>query len=122
MSGITTEEDVLHSKDDLAPLFYTDSVADLKDIFVFAEDMTNEDEEKQALAELERLKQEKKEMRRKQREERRRIKEEREKEIAEGKKLLEEELKKMEKEEKKEPATPVQEDEAMKKMEEELRR
>ena len=69
---------MLHSKDDLAPLFYTDSVADLKDIFVFAEDMTNEDEEKQALAELERLKQEKKEMRRKQREERRRIKEERE--------------------------------------------
>ena len=92
MSGITKEEDVLNCKDELAPLFYTDSVADLKDIFVFAEDMTNEDEEKQALAELERLKQEKKEMRRKQREERRRIKEQREKEIEEGKKILKEEL------------------------------
>ena len=54
LSGITKEEDVLNCKDEIAPLFYTDSVADLKDIFVFAEDMTNEDEEKQALAELER--------------------------------------------------------------------
>ena len=42
---------MLNCKDEIAPLFYTDSVADLKDIFVFAEDMTNEDEEKQALAE-----------------------------------------------------------------------
>ncbi|KAM7454184.1 hypothetical protein BLSTO_05062 [Blastocystis sp. subtype 1] len=127
LSGITKEEDVLNCKDEIAPLFYTDSVADLKDIFVFAEDMTNEDEEKQALAELERLKQEKKEMRRKQREERRRIKEQREKEIEEGKKILKEELEKMEKEEmkgkeKKEPEKEEGADEEMKKMEEELRR
>ena len=99
MSGITTEEDVLHSKDDLAPLFYADSVADLKDIFVFAEDMTNEDEEKQALAELERLKQERRERKRKQREERRKIKEQREREIEEGKQMMREELERMEREE-----------------------
>ena len=58
----------------VAPLFVTESVADVRDILVFGEDMTNEDEEKQAIAELERLKQERREMKRKQREERRKIK------------------------------------------------
>lgn len=84
----------------MAPLFYTDSLADIRDILVFGEDMTNEDEEKQAMAELERLKQERREMRRKQREERKRKKEELDKDIAEGKKMMQKELEKMEKEEK----------------------
>ena len=52
----------------VAPLFVTESVADVRDILVFGEDMTNEDEEKQAIAELERLKQERRERKRKQRE------------------------------------------------------
>ena len=80
----------------MAPLFYTDSLADIRDILVFGEDMTNEDEEKQAMAELERLKQERREMRRKQREERKRKKEELDKDIAEGKKMMQEEQEKIE--------------------------
>ena len=90
MSGVSTEQDVQKSPDAVAPLFYTDVVSDIKDIFVFAEDMTSEDEEKKAIEELERMKQERKEMKRKQREERRRKKEQREKEIQEGMEIMKE--------------------------------
>ena len=100
LTGITQETDIAKCSEAMAPLFYTDSLADIRDILVFGEDMTNEDEEKQAMAELERLKQERREMRRKQREERKRKKEELDKDIAEGKKMMQEELEKMEKEEK----------------------
>ena len=86
LTGITQETDIAKCSEAMAPLFYTDSLADIRDILVFGEDMTNEDEEKQAMAELERLKQERREMRRKQREERKRKKEELDKDIAEGKK------------------------------------
>lgn len=101
LTGITHEDDIEKCSETVAPLFYTDSIADVKDILVFGEDMTNEDEEKQAIAELERLKQERKELKRKQHEERKRKKEELDKEIAEGKKMMQEEMEKMEKEEKK---------------------
>ncbi len=43
----------------MAPLFYTDSLADIRDILVFGEDMTNEDEEKQKELEKAEEKQEK---------------------------------------------------------------
>lgn len=99
LTGIAKESDVEKCVDEIAPLFVTDSVSDVRDILVFGEDMTNEDEEKQAIAELERLKQERREMKRKQREERRKIKEQREKEIEEGKQMMREELERMEKEE-----------------------
>lgn len=96
---MTSEEEVLKCDDALAPQYISESVATVKDVFVFAEDMSNEDEEKQAIAELERLKQERREMKRKQREERKKLKEQREKEIAEGKKMMEEEIRKMDEEE-----------------------
>lgn len=99
LTGITKEEDVAKCAEKVAPLFVTESVADVRDILVFGEDMTNEDEEKQAIAELERLKQERREMKRKQREERRKIKEQREREIEEGKQMMREELERMEREE-----------------------
>ena len=98
LSGVTSEEEIKKCDDAVAPLLFADSVAEVKDVFVFAEDMSNEDEEKQAIAELERLKQERREMRRKQREERKKIKEQREKEIEEGKKMMEEEMRKIDEE------------------------
>ena len=98
LSGVTSEEEINKCDDAIAPLLYADSVAEVKDVFVFAEDMTNEDEEKQAIAELERLKQERREMRRKQREERKKIKEQRDKDIEEGKKMMEEEMRKIDEE------------------------
>lgn len=98
LTGIATEESVLQAEGELAPQLYTDTLTDVKDILVFGEDLTNEDEEKQALEELEKLKEERKEMRRKIREERRKRKENLEKEIEEGKKLIEEEFDRIEKE------------------------
>ena len=99
LTGIAKEADVRTCSERVAPLFFTESVADVRDILVFGEDMTNEDEEKQAIAELERLKQERREMKRKQREERRKLREQREKEIEEGKQMMREELERMDKEE-----------------------
>ena len=52
LTGITREDDVARCAEKVAPLFVTESVADVRDILVFGEDMTNEDEEKQAIAEL----------------------------------------------------------------------
>lgn len=98
LTGIASEEAIRNAEGELAPQLYTDSLTDVKDILVFGEDLTNEDEEKQALEELEKLKEERREMRRKQREERRKRKENLEKEIEEGKKLIEEEFERMEKE------------------------
>ena len=100
LTGIASEEAIRNAEGELAPQLYTDSLTDVKDILVFGEDLTNEDEEKQALEELEKLKEERREMRRKQREERRKRKENLEKEIEEGKKLIEEEFERMEKEKK----------------------
>lgn len=100
LTGIANEETIRKAEGELAPLLYTDSLTDVKDILVFGEDLTNEDEEKQALEELEKLKEQRREMRRKQREERRKRKENLEKEIEEGKKLIEEEFERMEKENK----------------------
>lgn len=99
LTGITKEREVAACEERVAPEFFTSSVADVRDILVFGEDMTNEDEEKQAIAELERLKQERRERKRRQREERRKVKEEREREIEEGKQMMREELERMEKEE-----------------------
>ena len=88
MTGVSSEEDVLKAADEVSPLLYTESVSDLRDIFVFAEDMTSEDEEKKAIEELERMKKERQEMRRKRREEIKKKKEKLEKEIQEGMKIV----------------------------------
>ena len=117
LTGITQETDIAKCSEAMAPLFYTDSLADIRDILVFGEDMTNEDEEKQAMAELERLKQERREMRRKQREERKRKKEELDKDIAEGKKMMQKELEKMEKEEKQKELEKMEKEEKQKELE-----
>ena len=100
LTGIATEESIANASDAIAPQYYTESVADVRDIMVFGEDATNEDEERQAMEELERMKQERREYRRKLREERRKRKEMLDKEIEEGKKLIQEELERV-KEEKK---------------------
>ena len=104
LTGIATEESIASADDRIAPQYYTESVADVKDIMVFGEDATNEDEERQAMEELERMKQERREYRRKLREERRKRKEMLDKEIEEGKKLIQEELDRMKKEKKTEGA------------------